>query len=78
MENNGFIQTMAEIKVLEYKLDKIRKHISKRLNEVDPIMKAELASILDLISFYECVPADWKLDQPLVKLPENFNNMEDK
>ena len=76
--NGNFIQTMAEIKILEYKLNKIRNYILKRIPEVDPIMKAELSSILDLISIYESVPADWKLDQPLIKLPEDFIDMEDK
>ena len=67
-------QLMAELKVLEYKLDKIRLFINTRKNIVDPIVRGELENILLLISKYEIVPADWTLETPLVT---NLEDMED-
>lgn len=67
-------QLMAELKVLEYKLDKIRLFINTRKNIVDPIVRGELENILLLISKYEIVPADWILETPLVT---NLEDMED-
>ncbi len=67
-------QLMAELKVLEYKLDKIRLFINTRKNIVDPIVRGELENILLLISKYETVPADWKLETPLVT---NLEDMEE-
>lgn len=67
-------QLMAELKVLEYKLDKIRLFINARKNIVDPIVRGELENILLLISKYEIVPADWKLETPLVT---NLEDMEE-
>nr|DAW34215.1 MAG TPA: hypothetical protein [Caudoviricetes sp.] len=67
-------QLMAELKVLEYKLDKIRLFINTRKNIVDPIVRGELENILLLISKYEIVPADWKLETPLVT---NLEDMEE-
>lgn len=67
-------QLMAELKVLEYKLDKIRLFINTRKNIVDPIVRGELENILLLISKYETVPTDWKLETPLVT---NLEDMEE-
>ncbi len=67
-------QLMAELKVLEYKLDKIRLFINTRKNIVDPIVRGELENILLLISKYEIVPANWKLETPLVT---NLEDMEE-
>ena len=68
-------QLLAEIRVLEFKLDNIRTFINRRKEIVDPIVKSELENILELISKYEIVPADWNLNTPLVT---NLNDMEDK
>ena len=60
-------QVLAEVKVLEYKLDRIRTHINTRLSTTDdPIVENELKMILNLISNFETVPAGWKLSTPLV------------
>lgn len=67
-------QLLAEVRVLEYKLDKIRIFINNRKNIVDPIVKGELENILLLISKYETVPVDWKLETPLVT---NLEDMEE-
>lgn len=62
-------QVMAEVKVLEFKLDSIRKHIENRLKIVDPIVANELKTILALISKYEdSIPVGWTLDKPLVEI----------
>lgn len=62
-------QVMAEVKVLEFKLDSIRKHIDNRLKIVDPIVANELKTILALISKYEdSIPVGWSLDKPLVDI----------
>lgn len=68
-------QLLAEIRVLEFKLDNIRTFINRRKEIVDPIVKSELENILELISKYETVPAYWNLNTPLVT---NLNDMEDK
>lgn len=67
-------QLLAEVKVLEYKLDNIRTFINSRKDIVDPIVKRELENILLLISKYEIVPIGWTLETPLVT---NLDNMED-
>lgn len=67
-------QLLAEVKVLEYKLDNIRTFINSRKDIVDPIVKGELENILLLISKYETVPTGWTLETPLVT---NLDNMED-
>lgn len=67
-------QLLAEIRVLEFKLDSIRTFINRRKEIVDPIVKSELENILELISKYEIVPADWNLNTPLVT---NLKDMED-
>ena len=43
-------QLLAEIRVLEFKLDNIRTFINRRKEIVDPIVKSELENILELIS----------------------------
>lgn len=60
-------QTLAQIKVLEYKLDAIREHIERRLSVVEGETNAELTYILGMISRYESVPASWSLQKPLVE-----------
>lgn len=67
-------QLLAEIRVLEFKLDSIRTFINRRKEIVDPIVKSELENILELISKYETVPTDWNLNTPLVT---NLKDMED-
>ena len=68
-------QLLAEIRVLEFKLDNIRTFINRRKEIVDPIVKSELENILELISKYEIVPADWNLNTPLVT---NLKDMGDE
>lgn len=66
-DNN--IQLNAEAKVLYYKLDRIRNHIESRIDSgIDAITSAELVYILDMISAYETVPAEWELEKPLVPI----------
>jgi hypothetical protein len=64
--NNLLMQCQAEIKVLEFKLDKIRTRLEERIKIADPITKAELQYVLDMISTYETVPYDWTLNTPFV------------
>lgn len=64
--NSILMQSQAETKVLEYKLDKIRTRLEERIKIADPITKAELQYILDMISTYETVPAGWSLNIPFV------------
>ena len=75
---SSFIQSEAEKKVLEYKLDKIRNFIESRLNIVDSITKNELNIILDMIKQYEQVPNNFKLEKPIVdSIPEeDFDNVQ--
>ena len=68
-------QLLAEIRVLEFKLDNIRTFVNRRKEIVDPIVKSELENILELISKYEIVPADWNLNTPLVT---DLKDMEDE
>ena len=68
-------QLLAEIRVLEFKLDSISTFINRRKEIVDPIVKSELENILELISKYEIVPADWNLNTPLVT---NLKDMGDE
>ena len=66
-ENLGLaVQASSEVRVLTYKLDKIRTHIQNRLDVVDDITKSELEFILNLISKFEVVPADYELLSPIV------------
>lgn len=58
----------AELLCLQHKLSAIRKHIENRLEVVDPMVKAELSIILNIISRYEVVDKTWSLDRPLVSL----------
>ena len=52
-ENLGLaVQASSEVRVLTYKLDKIRTHIQNRLDVVDDITKSELEFIL--IILYPC------------------------
>lgn len=69
--NNVLMQQQAEVKILEYKLDRIRKHLNNRINIVDPVTKAELSAILGIICEYEIVPAGWNLETPLVPIQNN-------
>ena len=68
-------QLLAEIRVLEFKLDNIRTFINRRKEIVDPIVRNELENILKLISKYEVVPANWNLDIPFVS---NLKDTENK
>ena len=71
--NDILMNAQAEVRILEFKLDKIRKRIENRLTIVDPIVQNELQAILSMISEYETLPTNWKLEKPLV----NITNMED-
>lgn len=62
--------SIAESKILSYKLDKIRNHINSRIPYVDPVVKTELNVILDIIKAYEFVPQNWELTKPLVEIKE--------
>ena len=75
---NSFIQSEAEKKVLEYKLDKIRNFIENRLNIVDSVTKNELNVILNMIKQYEQVPINFELEKPFVdNIPEeDFDNVQ--
>lgn len=64
--NSILMQSQAETRVLEFKLDKIRTRLEERIKIVDPITKIELQYVLDMISVYEIVPAGWTLDKPFV------------
>lgn len=64
--NNILMQTQAETTVLEFKLDKIRTRLEERIKIADPITKAELQYVLDMISKYEIVPVGWNLEKPFV------------
>ena len=69
--NSLYIQTSAEKTVLEFKLNKIKEHVNKRLSQVDDaVVKNELILILNIISEYTYVPAGWKLPEPLVPIKE--------
>lgn len=63
--------SIAESKILAYKLDKIRKYVEERIPYVDPIVKTELNVISDMIRKYEYVPNGWELTKPLVEIKEN-------
>lgn len=72
---NDLLQyNQAEATILSYKLDKIRKHIEKRMETVDAITKNELQAILMIISQYEVVPAGWSLKDPLVIIPDEVKD----
>lgn len=73
--NDLLMQSQAETKILEFKLDKIRTRLEERIQIVEPITKAELQYILDMISKYENVPCNWTLDKPFVK-EEDLNNVQ--
>lgn len=64
--NDLLMQSQAETKVLEFKLDKIRTRLEERIKIADSITKAELQYILAMISEYETVPAGWTLEKPFV------------
>ena len=66
----GTENLLAQIKVLEFKLDSIRKYAKSRSSIVDPITKVELDNILALISKFETVPTTWELKDPLVPISD--------
>ena len=65
--NSTLMQSQAETKVLEFKLDRIRTRLEERIKITDPIAKAELQYILDMISTYEVVPPGWNLEKPFIE-----------
>ena len=73
MNENGIIQTKAELKILEYKLDFILRHINKRINIVDNITKNELLMIKNLITKYDEVPSNWQLEVNFIENNEGDN-----
>ena len=64
--NDILMQSQAETTVLEFKLDRIRTRLEERIKIADPITKAELQYVLDMISTYEIVPVGWVLKRPFV------------
>ena len=66
---------MAEVQVLNYKLNRIREHVERRLSTVEGEVSSELQYILSMISAYETVPAGWHLPKPFVK---EVNNNDEK
>ena len=60
------LQCQAETTVLEFKIDAIRTRLEERIKIADPITKAELQYVLNMISKYEIVPAGWTLQRPFV------------
>lgn len=73
MNENGVIQTKAELKILEYKLDSILKHINKRIDIVDNITKNELLMIKNMIIKYDEIPSNWELKENFVENKEGDN-----
>lgn len=71
--NNVLMQSQAELKILEFKLDKIRKRLEERISIVDPVTKQELQVILNMIEEFEEVPINWTLQKPLVPLNEEVS-----
>ena len=70
--NELLMKHQAEVKVLEFKLNRIRQRLEERIKIVDPITKVELQYVLDMISTYEQVPVNWILEKPFVT--EEVNN----
>lgn len=64
-------QLQAEMRCLEHKLAAIRDYAESHL-ELNPD-NIELQGVLDLISRYEQVPADFNLDRPIVSKEEMPN-----
>ena len=73
MNENGVIQTKAELKILEYKLDSILKHINKRIDIVDNITKNELLMIKNMIIKYDEIPSNSELKENFVENKEGDN-----
>ena len=67
MQEIGQLESLtASLRVLEFKLARIRNHIENRLQVVDGSTAVELKRILQMISEFETVPAGWSLSKPLV------------
>lgn len=57
----------ANVKVLEYKLNRLRDHIESRLSALEGgPTEVELRVLLNMIKEFEVVPAGWQLTKPLV------------
>ena len=65
--SNSLMQSQAETRILEFKLDRIRTRLEERIKIADSITKAELQYVLSMISDYETVPPGWTLEKPLVE-----------
>lgn len=68
--NDFLIESQAEVKALEFKLNRIRERLQERIPYAEPITKAELQFILAMISEYETVPYNWELEKPFVQQEE--------
>lgn len=68
------LQHQAEVKVLEFKLNRIRTRLKERIKLVDTITKNELEGILSMINEFETVPPNWQLEEPLVNMEEASND----
>lgn len=58
----------AELKVLEYKLDVIRRFAEAQVAADE--QNIAMQGVLELIKRYEEVPSNWTLERPLVIKPE--------
>ena len=59
-------ELMATVKILTFKLCRIRDHIERRLEIAEGDTAAELQYVLSMIAEYEQVPCGWQSDRPLV------------
>lgn len=67
MQEIGQLESLtASLKVLEFKLERIRSHIESRLQVAEGPTAVELKRILQMIGEFEAVPAGWSLSKPLV------------
>ena len=65
-ELNMIASLTANLRVLEFKLQRIKDHLEARLQVADGVTAVELKRILQMISEFEIVPAGWQLSKPLV------------
>lgn len=65
-EINQIASLMANLRVLEFKLQRIKNHLESRLQVADGPTAVELKRILQMIGEFETVPAGWQLSKPLV------------
>jgi len=69
-------QLLADVNVLNYKLDSIRNHCRKRLETIEGQSQGEIEFVLKLISKWEEVPAGWSLTEPFVPETNKPKNLQ--